>query len=373
MVRSGQLPADTSFADVQLRIRQSYSNPNIGKVLQVVLKDGPRVFKIATVFEIVDPNTGEFHHYYLRLDYIEKKKGGWFAKPEKSVRLESAEVDDLHAFLASLAEGKLAGRTGELHIVGTADYEQLAQVVGSLQHLPAHDRLELVAAILTRFDGPVPGVDQFVRTFAQADREVVATIAAASRLVEYEAAYKGLKQLVDDPSALELDLQRHLQANPWMFGSEYSELLDRRTWTRDDRLDFMLRRSADGYLEIVEIKTPGVGPLFRYDQSHDSHYPSADLMRALGQTVRYIEEIERKRDSIIAADGVDPLKVRARVIIGRDQEGPQRRALRSFNSHLSRIEILTFDQLCNIASQVLAVFRAKGISVAVDGVDEPPF
>ena len=41
-----------------------------------------------------------------------------------------------------------------------------------------------------------------------------------------------------------------------MLGSEYSELLDRRTWTRDDNVDFMLRRTADNYLEVIEIKTP---------------------------------------------------------------------------------------------------------------------
>jgi hypothetical protein len=258
--RTGHLPADTSFADVQLRIRDSYTNPNVGKILQVVLKDGPRVFKIATIFEIVDPSTRLFHHYYLRLDHIEKKKNGWFAKPESSVRLESEEVVHLHAFLHSLADGKLAGRTGNLHIIGSEDYEKLAGVVAMLDRLPAHDRLELATAILSRFQGPGPDLDQLIRAFANTDRDVLATIAAASRIVEYEAACETLDTLVEADSTREPELQRHLQEHPWMFGSEYSELLDRRTWTRDDRLDFMLRRTADGYLEIIEIKTPGSRP-----------------------------------------------------------------------------------------------------------------
>jgi hypothetical protein len=40
-----------------------------------------------------------------------------------------------------------------------------------------------------------------------------------------------------------------------MFGSEYSELLLRRTWTRDDERDYVLGRTVDDHLEIVEIKT----------------------------------------------------------------------------------------------------------------------
>ena len=68
----------------------------------------------------------------------------------------------------------------------------------------------------------------------------------------------------------------------------------------------MLRRTADDYLEIIEIKTPFRQPLFRYDQSHDSYAPSAPLADALGQVVRYIDEVERQRDSIVAKDGCDP-------------------------------------------------------------------
>jgi hypothetical protein len=69
---------------------------------------------------------------------------------------------------------------------------------------------------------------------------------------------------------------------------------------------------------------------------------------------------------------VDPLKIRARVIIGRDGEAGQKAALRSFNAHLSRVEVLTFDQLLRIARQVLIVFRTAE-SAQQDTDVEPPF
>lgn len=73
--------------------------------------------------------------------------------------------------------------------------------------------------------------------------------------------------------------------------------------------------------------------------------------------MRYIEEIERARESILSKDKLDTLKIRARIIIGRDSEDARQIAPRNFNSHLYRIEIITFDQLLRIAARVLSVFK----------------
>ena len=66
------------------------------------------------------------------------------------------------------------------------------------------------------------------------------------------------------------------------------------------------------------------------------HYAAAPLSKAIGQAVRYIEETERQRDHILAKENEETLKVRARVIIGRDGDKAAMRALRSLNGHLNR-------------------------------------
>jgi hypothetical protein len=120
----------------------------------------------------------------------------------------------------------------------------------------------------------------------------------------------------------------------------------------------MLRRTVDDFLEIIEIKTPFAEPLFVYDNSHDSYYPSSKLSLVLGQVIGYIEEVERNRDSILAKDRYDTLKIRARIILGRDGAPEDRVAVRNLNGHLHRIEIITFDQLLRIAARVIDVFEA---------------
>jgi len=358
----GFLPPETSLDDVKVRIRQSYSNPNVGQIHQVVLKDGPRTFRIATLLEILDPSTEKLHHYSLKIDSINRKKAGWFHKPEKSIRLDGNqpnEIEHLYRFLTAVTEGRLSHKAGDLHIIGSNDYVKLESMIDVLPKLASVDKLELVKTILTQIEGQASYAQEFVHAFQNSPPEILRHIATASRIVEYKKAFNYMRSLIDLDGVSEPQIQGHLKNNPWMFGSEYSELLDRRAWTRDDKLDFMLRRTVDDFLEIIEIKTPFKEALLLYDKSHDSYYPSAKLSLVIGQVMRYIEELDRSRNAIISTDRCDSLKVRARVIIGRDGNEKHQVALRNLNAHLHRIEIITFEQLVRIAERVISVFERE--------------
>ncbi|MFZ5524258.1 MAG: Shedu anti-phage system protein SduA domain-containing protein [Pseudomonadota bacterium] len=372
-------PSELSLEDVQVRIRSSGGNPNIGKTHQVVLKNGPRTYRVATIFEIMDPAKGILHHLSLRLDSFDKTKAGWKIKPDKLIRLEGEDPDEigaLEAFLSTALANKSTAATGSFHLVPDAKFRFLEDLAQALPKLPGPRKLQLLRQLLDSLDASGSDANQVVEALTTATPETVKNLSVAVRYVQYRAAYEELERLVSIKNGPESRLQQHLQSNPWIFGSEYSELLDRRRWARDDNLDFMLRRTVDGYLEIIEIKTPFEEPLFRFDANHDSHYPSSKLSQSLGQVIRYIEEIERSRNSIIAGDNVDPLKIRARVVLGRDGDNAQKAALRSFNAHLHRIEILTFDQLLRIGQRTIEIFRESITSTNVvpeDADDDIPF
>lgn len=359
------LPPDSTLDDVKVRIRESVKNPNVGKTEQVVLKEGPRAFRLATLFEIINPEAGKLHHYSLKIDSINRKKSGWFYKPEKSVALEGHDPDEierLFRFLRAHLEGKLSDATGDLHIIKSEEYEKLERLIDLIPNLSSPDMVELVKLIIPRIKDASSYLPKFIETFENTDPSTLEHVAVAARFVKHKLAYDQLKLLVDSEHTSENMFQNLLSENPWMFGSEYSELLDRRTWTRDDNLDFMLRRTSDNYLEIIEIKTPFIGPLFRHDKSHDSYYPSSKLSLVLGQVMRYISEIERSRDSILSKDECDTLKIRARIIVGLDGIPVQQETLRNLNAHLHRIEVITFNQLIRIAGRVLSVFEGESFT-----------
>tara|TARA_R110002110_G_scaffold415697_2_gene653877 strand:+ start:45442 stop:46614 length:1173 start_codon:yes stop_codon:yes gene_type:complete len=369
------LSPENTLEDVKIRIQRSYKNPNVGSVTQVVLKDGPQAFRIATLMEIINPKTKEFHHYSLKIDHVSKTRKGWFSKPDKSVRLEGTdpnEIDRLFTFLKAIDNGGFGEAKGDLHIISSTEYSKLENIIEVVPNIADADKLQLVGSILSQIDSSSSSTDGFISVLKESGSETLNHLAAASKMIEYSKAVNELGRLIESGATVESVFQRHLEDNPWMFGSEYSELLPRKTWTRDNRLDYMLRKTVDDYLEIVEIKTAFSDPLFLHDKSHNSFYPSSKLSPIIGQVTRYIEEVERNRDSIIAIDGSDPLKIRARIIAGRDGDKEHQVALRNFNSHLHRIEIITYDQLFKIAKRVLNMF-SDPMPEQGDNWDDIPF
>src|SRR5450759_3054035 len=145
------LPPESTLEDVKVRISKSIRNPNVGDVKQVVLKEGPRAFRLATLFEILDPKSHKVHHYSLKIDSIDRTKACWFDKPEKSVLLEGNkpdEIDRLFQFLRAHFEGKLSDANGDLHIISEYEYEKLENLITLMPDLASPDMVELVKLIV---------------------------------------------------------------------------------------------------------------------------------------------------------------------------------------------------------------------------------
>lgn len=290
-----------NIEQIKVEIRQTFSNPNIGKTHQITLKDGPRAYRVATIFEILDGKTGKFHHYSLRMDAFNVDQKGWVTE-EKSTWIthDPGELERLETFINSVVNGNFRDDDGVFYIVPEYTYENLENVIDLVSESTLPEKLSVMKSILADIDFIAQDSPQGIED----SEELLKNIAVAARMVNYRRAYEKLRILVFNNTREEHAIQGVLAEHPWLFGSEYSELIPRRTWTRDDRLDFMLRRSIDGYLEIIEIKTPFPEALMLYDQSHNSYYPSARLSPVIGQVMHYIEEVERQRDHIVAYEMV---------------------------------------------------------------------
>lgn len=354
--------SNISLDEIKVKVTETQKNPNIGKTHQVFLKEGPRTFKLATIFEILAPSRNALHHLSLQIDTLSHTKLGWFQKLTGQIRLEGEEPNEikkLSSFLNAILRDHYPDEAGEFCVVSAQTFKNIEEILRILPQVKTKDRLRMATEILANIDSSTIELTEVVDIFKKSSPDALRNIAVASRYVEYKAALQEFNKLVETSDIGEPEIQKHLQANPWLFGSEYSELLDRRTWSRDNKMDFMLRRTVDGFLEIIEIKTPFKDSLLKYDSSHDSYYPSSKLSQVIGQIMGYIEEVERGRDFIIAKDNSDPLKIRARIIIGRDGDQAHQKALRNLNAHLHRIEIFTFDQLVRVGNRVLAIFEEK--------------
>lgn len=231
--------------------------------------------------------------------------------------------------------------------ISTVGVDTVKRVISKISNV---SQAEILIQLLNDAQGNSEVLGQLVK-LAKQNPGSVKLAAALLNLARYSEAIAELESLIVG-NALEHEFQKLLEANSWMFGGEYSAREERRQYTRDENADFMMRRTVDDYLELLEIKRPITQTLFNLDTSHRSHYPSSDLSKVVGQVIGYLDIIDADRYRIQQVDGVNINKLRSKIIIGRDHDEAQVNALRMYNSHLHRIEVLTFDQLVRTAKRV---------------------
>ena len=343
------------------KIDQS-KKPDLDRVDSVTLSEGPRSKKEARYTIIVDRHTGEIHHDSVSIKSYKLKNGEYIDKPEKSVTLSNEKTDEIQTlidFILAARSQKIPDKSGKYLILeapnNATDHQSLVRF---LNDLSGAGKIDVLADVLNSisYDRSL-----FTSLLERASKQpkLFAEAAAALNLVTYKQAHERLKELIADNTTKERDLQKLLEENPWMFGSEYSELLPQRKLTRNEEQDFIMRRTADNYIEVIEIKTPLNGQkLFSYDSSHDCYYASAPLSKVIGQVQNYLDLIDADRYNVMARDSEDPFKTRAKIIIGQDGDAKELQALRSLNGHLNRIEVITFDQLLNTAKNVMKYLYA---------------
>lgn len=367
---------DLDHAIVVRQLRDTTANPNLRFRDTVQIRDTSRSAIYAEHAEIVDPQTGELHHHTVNLSRLNKrglKVGKAFvATSLDKIRIEDRNNDEiglLRDFLSVIRTDipEEPGKYLVLPLNGPDDDQGSVHAI--LSRLSTGGRASLLREVLESVDKN-PDLLMQLAEYASVNPEASKIAAATLNLARYTEAIGRLRMMIGN-NASEHDFQSLLDENPWMFGSEYSEKLDRRTWIRDQQTDFMMRRTVDSYLEIIEIKRPfNNESLFQWDRSHASWYPQSKLSQVLGQTIGYIDQLDAKRNDIFYDDGERVNKIRAKIVIGRNNDQDQIDALRKLNSHLHRIEITTYDQLLFTAERVLDHLRDV-LSPVADTEDVP--
>jgi hypothetical protein len=326
--------------------------PDLDSLRTVVLKQGKLVSKVAKYWGIRSRRTGEHKCNRLNLVSLRRtKERGWEFEIRRSITIDDRDKDDsigrLFDLLASLPQ---IDEEGE-HIVINIEDVDIVRFREILNAVSVSDRkLDLISQILAWTEEDPRAVSGLVQLASDRPKQTKSLIAALN-FARLSRALDDLKSLVKEDH-LESVYQGFLQEHHWMFGSEYSQLVTNRQIVRGLELDFPLRRTVDGYLDIIEIKTPLHGePLFRKKGKRWSE--TSDLVDAINQADDYLANIDAEQYQIKFHEELDVEKVRAKVVIGRDGDAEQVRALRRLNARINRIEVITFDQLMKIAQRIL--------------------
>lgn len=166
-----------------------------------------------------------------------------------------------------------------------------------------------------------------------------------------------LEQIISGEYKNEVDIQKFLKENMWMFPNNYSLVVDDVKINKDNIFD-IIPKDIEGFVDIIEVKLPNV-QLFHYDNSHNNYYSSSTLTKAIAQTQNYIFEFEKKANDPNYQDRNNCKIVKPRGIIligsGNPLTEDEIKYLRILNSSFHNIYILTYQQLLDRAKMIFEI------------------
>ncbi|MEU5886839.1 Shedu anti-phage system protein SduA domain-containing protein [Streptomyces sp. NPDC047461] len=230
-------------------------------------------------------------------------------------------------------------------------------------------------------------------TFAAASSAAGLSAAETVVIAKRRSLIAELKRMIADPATTETDLHRKIKGNYWIFGGRYTGVA-RASIMPMDRYDIPLF-CADGSLHIVELKGSYITDLVERHRQH--LITGARVHEAVMQAANYIRQLDEggaTMETIYRNSGLDYdlRRGRATVVIGNQDfvdlpEDPVRQVgavtrsmvdqtLRTYNSLINRVEVLTWADLLDAADRSLRFEEEVAETFSADtasdrGNDEP--
>jgi len=182
-------------------------------------------------------------------------------------------------------------------------------------------------------------------------------------LDEFKNDLKNLKKMLGN-GATEKDIQLWLYEHIWIFGPNYIEGFKEEINRKGHRIDFLLQR-YDTYYDVIELKLPSC-KLFVGEEENvpeqdlsRKYTMSSDLKDAISQVVGYLESYKVDKLATMYQKGILIHKPRGIIVLGRT-DNSNKRALASLNSYLHDIQILTYDDIIEVANNFIKLIEKKG-------------
>lgn len=177
--------------------------------------------------------------------------------------------------------------------------------------------------------------------------------------LEHLEKLKFFETLINNEHTTEEELQKFLENNTWVFGEEYSGILDPKEniGTKNDvhKPDLVLKditRKGDGVIfspDLFELKKASTEFVKQDSRKKDEYAPRASVLDAIWQGLRYVEV--RLRKGIYS---------KTFVVLGRHGGNREKqKVLKRLNFHLPNVQLVTYDELLNKARKRIKYYLAE--------------
>ena len=402
--------AELKPEEVVLKITtyEATQNPDYKLIHNGYLKEGPRAYKVAIMYEVVNRHTKEFHHFVLDIVSLQKLKRGWYFTYESKFTLNGAqgEVDALFKFLSLFYNGGAPTEAGTFYTVTDAEVAKMQPLVednvqdlvqavlenpDSYQELVkvgGKDLFELLANTAKEQGESINLIVDFINSISDLGGEDKIQILQAIKnqnlseddLNIISGRIEGLevfdRKLFEEEDWNEPDWQKFFETNTWIFGYgldyKFLKILQREATVSNVtaagkeavNVDFLV--GDENFTVLVELKRPDT-KLFKKNQNRSGSWKlSDDLIDASTQILEQKAEWQIKgrtpqydsEGKLITQKTIDPKSI---LIIGNTTEFNgdtledkiKAETFEMYRRNLRNIEIYTFDELYNRAKFIV--------------------
>lgn len=308
-----------------------------------ILRRSAQRWRTVRLMKLYDPDSGELTKEELRVDSFKVNRAQFPVvqpDPVEKWHCVDGEIDLLREFLN---EHRPAGRYRLVDIDG-----DIIRLIGSLVGETC-DQNSLRVVLEQLANHP-----ESVKAIAKSD--LATTVFRAAEIERRKEKIASLERAICDPSVNEHALRRELKGCTWIFGGAYVGEALRKELTTQSTLDIPLIR-GDGSLHVVEIKQAHISKLVEPYRNWLVVGPGVN--QAVGQVQNYLRDLDENRASILAAHKIECRRATATLVIGNSNQvngaskDQVRETIRTYNSHLSRIVVMTYDELIENALNAL--------------------
>lgn len=218
-------PSDAKRLVIKSTNLDPANNPDLDTIQSVVLRDSPKVRKVASYVRVTDRRTGEYHHKTLVIKSVKKLKAGDKEDPKHTISLTTEGGDDeiqkLIDFVQVLRTGTVPSETAQYVVVPAAPTADVQSLVELVRGATTSGKVSLLAEVLGKAVSDHELFDAILKR-AERDPELFAHAAAAMNLAAFRKAVADLRALIDKPGVREVEFQQLLTMNLWMSDSSGS-------------------------------------------------------------------------------------------------------------------------------------------------------
>ena len=288
-------------------------------------------------------------------------------------QLNISEIRALYSHLDSISVIKDGAKKSTKFVETTEEINIL------LAHLKESD-LQTVLTLLGKFksDDKIRGLLESLSNIeienlhgAYHHKHVITELKKLDQLLQLEEkgnVVEEVKKILDlamySAGQAEKIFQIWVESNLWVFGVDYIKKHDARKIALFSEGD-LLMESADGYLDLIELKRPRY-ELLKFDSSHNCYYPHPDLSQVIGQSLFYLQKLAEYKLNLEKEYKIKVIMPRIKIIAGRNNRfnEDQKDCIRMLNTSLHSIKILTYDDLLSCGHLLLKSYEENAILIS---------